>query len=293
MPLPIKLAVLAALVAGLVAAPATARPAPVTPGSAYLALGDSVTFGYQEPAVVPAPRYARASSFVGYPEQLGAVLRLKVANAACPGETSSSFIDPSAQSFGCENVVGPGGTKRPGGYRTLFPLHVRYRGSQLRYAVAFLRAHRNVRLVSLMIGANDLFACQQTTSDACASPAEQQAVLTRLAANVRRILSAIRTRAHYRGQLAIVTYYSLDYASPGQNRVVRALNRTLKTAAQPFSIVVARGFPLLRAAGLRSGSNSCTAGLLTQLGRPGACGVHPSFAGQALLAQALGEAVRT
>jgi lysophospholipase L1-like esterase len=292
MPLPIRLAVLTTLVAGLVAAPAAARPAPVTPGSTYLALGDSVTFGYQEPTVVPAPRYARASSFVGYPEQLGAVLRLKVANAACPGETSSSFIDPSAQSYACENVVGPDGRPRPGGYRASFPLHVRYTGSQLRYAVAFLRAHRDVRLVSLMIGANDFFVCQVTTSDGCSSPAEQQALLRRLAANVRRILSAIRTRAHYRGQLAIVTYYSLDYASPGQNRLVGTLNRTVKTAARPFSIVVARGFPLLRAAALRSQSNTCTAGLLTQLGRPGACGVHPSFAGQALLAQALGRAVR-
>ena len=70
------------------AAPAAAsvRAAPrVSRGSWYLALGDSVTFGYQEPFVVPAPDYHRAASFRGYPEQLGTELHLRVANAACPG----------------------------------------------------------------------------------------------------------------------------------------------------------------------------------------------------------------
>src|SRR5579884_2724368 len=39
-----------------------ARNLPVVPGSRYLALGDSVTFGYEEPQVVPAPDYARAAA---------------------------------------------------------------------------------------------------------------------------------------------------------------------------------------------------------------------------------------
>jgi hypothetical protein len=44
---------------------------------------------------------------------------------------------------------------------------------------------------------------------------------------------------------------------------------------------------------LRStGGNTCVAGLLTQLGSPGTCGIHPSYAGQALLAQALEKVVR-
>jgi hypothetical protein len=46
--------------------PLTLAPA-VTRGSVYLSLGDSVTFGYQEPTVVPAPNYHDASSFLGYP----------------------------------------------------------------------------------------------------------------------------------------------------------------------------------------------------------------------------------
>jgi lysophospholipase L1-like esterase len=70
---------------GLGSALAAGGPAPVTPGSRYLALGDSVVFGYEEPQVVPAPNYHNPASFLGYPELVGAALHLKVANASCPG----------------------------------------------------------------------------------------------------------------------------------------------------------------------------------------------------------------
>jgi len=263
---------------------------PVTRGSTYLSLGDSVTFGYQEPTVVPAPNYHDASSFLGYPEQLGAALHVSVVNPACPGETSASLINASAPSNGCENSPSP--TTPNVGYRTEFPLHVHYKGSQLAFALRYLRAHQNVRLVSLMIGANDLFLCQETTSDACQSSAELNATIAKAAGNIRRIMSAIRIQAHYRGQLAIVNYYSLNYASSVATAPVIALNQAADAAAKPFHVVIADGFDELKAATLHSGSNTCVAGLLTQLGGPGTCGVHPSYAGQALLAQALEKVVR-
>ncbi len=286
------LAVAAAVCAAALTTPAHAASGAVAPGSRYLALGDSVTFGYEEPGVVPAPNYANAASFVNYPQELGAVLGLKVTNAACPGETSASFINPSAQSNGCENQIGPSGTPVPGGYRTLYPLHVNYKGSQLAFAVAFLRAHRSVRLVSLTIGPNDYFVCQKTTASACTSQADLSALLTRIGANVRRILSAIRGRARYRGQLAVVDYYSLNYASPFISGLVRRLNRTLNRAAKPFGRVVADGYAEFAAAAVHSANDPCAAGLLTQLGQPGTCGIHPTYAGHALLAQAVGKAIR-
>jgi lysophospholipase L1-like esterase len=263
---------------------------PLTSGSTYLSLGDSVTFGYQESTVVPAPNYNNASSFLGYPEHLGAALHVNIINPACPGETSASLINASAPSNGCENSPSP--TAPNTGYRTLFPLHVRYKGSQLAFAVGYLRTHQNVRLVSLMIGANDLFLCQETTSDACQSSAELSATIVKAAANIRRIVSAVRNQAHYRGQLAIINYYSLNYASSVANAPVIALNKAADAAAKPFHVVIADGFDELKAASVHSGNNTCVAGLLTQLGSPGTCGVHPSYAGQALLAQALEKVVR-
>jgi lysophospholipase L1-like esterase len=263
--------------------PPVTLTSPVTKGSQYLALGDSVTFGYQEPTVVPAPNYRNASSFLGYPEQLAAELHLRVINPACPGETSASLINASAQSNGCENG--------PIAYRKLYPLHLRYKGSQLAYAVSFLRSHPQVKLVSLMIGANDLFLCQAKTKDGCTSSAEQQAVFTKVAGNVRRILSAVRNQAHYRGQLAIVNYYSLNYAVALLSNASRGLNRAVDEGAKPFGVVIADGYGEFQTASRRSAQNPCTAGLLTQLSI-GGCGVHPTYAGQALLAQALLKAIR-
>jgi len=255
---------------------------PVTPGAGYLALGDSVTFGYEEPQVVPAPDYADASSLVAYPELLGSELHLKVVNAACPGETSSSFIDPTAQSNGCENAPGGGAS-----YRTMFPLHVKYSGSQLNYAVSYLKKHKNVRLVSLMIGANDLLLCQETTADHCASLTEQAAVLATVGKNVKTILSAIRNKAHYGGQIAIVNYYS---PTPAQDASTALGDQSIDAAAKPFHVEVADGLGEFATGSLHSGGNACTAGLLTQLST-GGCGIHPSYAGQSLLAQALEKAI--
>jgi len=277
-----RIVALAFVALAVAAAPAAAarRPA-VTRGSTYLALGDSVPFGYQEPTVVPAPGYGNARNFTGFPELIGSALHLHVANASCPGETSASLVNAAAPSNGCEN-----------GYRRSFPLHVRYKGSQLAYAVKFLRRHRKTRLVSLMIGANDLFLCQKTTSDGCGSAAEQSVVFAKVGVNVRKILSRVRNTARYRGQLAIVTYYSLDYSSPTINTLTSGLNGAVRKAARRFHVVVADGFGTLRAAAAHSGGSTCNAGLLTQLGRPGTCGVHPSYAGSTLLAQALTKAIR-
>jgi lysophospholipase L1-like esterase len=212
---------------------------------------------------------------------LGAELGLKVANAACPGETSSSFVNTSALSLGCENF-----------YRKDYPLHVSYKGSQLAYAVKYLRRYHNVRLVSLMIGANDVFICEDTTKDGCSSPSEQAAVFGKITSNARQILSAIRNKAHYRGQLVLVSYYSLNYTNAFITNGSIGLNKALDSSAKRFHAAIANGFAEFQAAALRSGSNTCTAGLLTMLGKAGDCGVHPSYAGQALLAQTVEKAIR-
>jgi lysophospholipase L1-like esterase len=262
-----------------------AKNLPVIPRSQYLALGDSVTFGYMEPTVVPAPNYGDAASFPGYPEQLGARLRLSVANASCPGETSSSLINTSAPSNGCENNPAHSSNN----YRNN-PLHARYTGSQLAFALSYLRSHHNVRLVTLMIDANDFFVCQETTPDGCASTAEQNATAATVTKNIHTILSTIRKKAHYNGQLVIVNYYSLNYSVPAVNAQTQLLNKVQDAAAKPFGVKIADGYGELQAASAHSGDNTCTAGLLTQLSA-GGCGIHPSYAGQTLLSQALEKAI--
>ncbi len=282
---------------------ANSRPGPGTPASElasepaapahhpvyadrsdYLALGDSVTFGYREAANLPTPDYSDAASFVGYPEDVGAALGLDVANAACPGETSTSLVKPNVLSNGCENSA----SGLPG-YRALYPLHVSYRGTQLQYALRYLRTHPHTELVTLMIGANDGLLCQETTKDQCVS--ELPAVLKQVSSNVAYILRAIRQVARYQRQLVIVNYYSLDYSNTADTASAVALNQAVDAAAQPFDVQIADGFSVLQNAALQSSGKTCQAGLLTQLST-GGCGIHPSIAGQALLALAVEEAMR-
>jgi lysophospholipase L1-like esterase len=290
-----KAPALAILTVALLALPASSsarllssKPLPLSPGTRYLALGDSVTFGYQESTAVPAPNYHDQANFLGYPEHLGAALHVVVANAACPGETSSSLINPSVPSNGCENALG----NVKASYRANYPLHVKYKGSQLAFALAYLKAHANVRLVSLMIGANDYFVCVESTKDGCTSTSELKGVETTVAKNVKTILSAIRNKAHYEGQLAIVNYYSLNYASAADNAQSALLNTVVDKAAKPFHVEVANGYVAFEAQAVHYAGSTCDAGLLTELGKVGTCGIHPSYAGQALLAEALERVVK-
>lgn len=287
----VGLACVSALVAGVALLVTSAFSASERGGTAsraagrdYLALGDSVTFGYREADTSPPPNYSDASSFVGFPEVVGAALGFNVANAACTGESSVSFIFKGGQSNGCETSRGGGP-----GYRTASPLHVSYSGTQLQYAVQYLKSHPQTQLVSLMIGYNDLFVCQETTADRCAS--EVPAVLKQVSINVADILGAIRHGARYDGQVVIVNYYSLDYANSADNGSSREVNAALDGGAKPFHVQIADGFTAFEAAARPFRGDSCAAGLLTHL-TGGGCGIHPSAAGQALLAAAAEGVVR-
>jgi len=264
------------------ALPATAAPLGGAGGSGtYLALGDSVAFGYVPSNAVPAPDYFDPSSFVGYPEDVAQALHIPVSNASCPGETTASFYIPGAQSNGCENS--PGSSV---GYRTEFPLHVQYAGTQMLYTLRYLATHRNTRLVTIDIGANDVFLCQETTADACASPAELQAVLKKIQVNLAIIYALIRDVARYHGPLVALTYYSLDYADPTQVAGTEELNSAIASVTEKFGGKVADGFAAFEGPSAAFGGSPCAAGLLIKL-PDGTCNIHPSPAGHQLLARAI------
>jgi len=264
------------------ALPAAAAPLGGAGGNGtYLALGDSVAFGYVPPEAVPAPDYFDPSSFVGYPEDVAQALHIPVANASCPGETTASFYIPGAQSNGCENS--PGSSV---GYRTEFPLHVQYAGTQMLYALKYLATHRHTRLVTINIGANDAFLCQETTADKCASPAELQATLKKIQVNLAVIYALIRDVARYHGPLVALTYYSLSYSDPTQVAGTEELNSAIASVTEKFGGRVADGFAAFEGPSLAAGGSPCAAGLLIKL-PDGTCNIHPSPEGHQLLAQAI------
>jgi lysophospholipase L1-like esterase len=276
----------AVLVVSVIAAvgAGTTSADPVTGSDAngtYLALGDSVAFGYVPPAAVPAPNYDDAHSFLGYPEYLAQQLRERVSNASCPGETTASMLTAGAQSNGCENSPGS-----PIGYRTLYPLHVQYRGTQMAYALHYLAVHHHTRLVTIDIGANDVFLCQETTADHCSSAAELAGVANEIAGNLATILHDLRIDAGYQGPIVVLTYYSLSYSNPAAIAGAQFLDSVLANVTTANGGIIADGFTAFQ----KFGGDPCAAGLLIKL-PDGTCNIHPSPAGQQVLAAAIVQAI--
>src|SRR5262249_16470713 len=270
-----RAAVVAGIAVGMAAGMVPALPAwagsvtgPAANGT-YLALGDSVAFGFVPRQAVPPPNYRSAHSFVAYPEDVAQALRIRVWNASCPGETTASMLTVGVLSNGCENSPGS-----PVGYSPQFPLHVQYQGTQMAYALKYLAVHRHTQLVTIDIGANDAFLCQETTADHCTSPAELAALVQEIQANLTAIYTQIRAVAHYQGLLVALTYYSLNYSDPVQVGQVKLLNALIEGVTEAF------------------GGSPCSAGLLIKL-PDGTCNIHPSPAGHLLLAQAIENVVGT
>ena len=269
----------------MIAVTPSAPPVVQVPGEpGYLALGDSIAFGYR-----PLPSFAdyrNPAAFTAYPEDVAPALKLNLVNAACPGETTASMINTGAPSNGCETNAwgGPG-------YRRIAPLHVSYRGSQLNYAVRYLQQHPDTRLVTIGIGANDLFRCEATTADHCAGP-DLGRTLAGVTANLDTIMSALRNQAQYRHTLVVVTYYALYYGTAVSVTPVEALNAALAGPAARYGARLANGFAAFRAASARAGGDTCAAGLRIKLAS-GGCDLHPTALGQQVLAAAVEAAVGT
>jgi lysophospholipase L1-like esterase len=284
----VTLALAAALLVAATIAAATASADPVNGSDAngtYLALGDSVAFGYVPGDAVPAPKYLDAHSFVGYPEFLAQQLNERVSNASCPGETTASMLVAGAQSNGCENSLGS-----PVGYSTLYPLHVQYQGTQMQYALQYLAAHKHTQLITIDIGANDAFLCQETTGDQCASPGEFFGVLNEIATNLGAIYHELRVDAGYTGTIVTLSYYSLNYADPTQLALAQFLNLALSGVTTANGGLVADGFGAFAGPSAAHNGSPCAAGLLIRL-PDGTCNIHPSAAGHRLLAAAIAHAI--
>jgi lysophospholipase L1-like esterase len=251
---------------------ASAAP-PVTQGNnTFLALGDSIVFGFISD---DGFAYGNANNFVGYPNYAGGDLRFDTANAACPGETTSSFISAIGADHGC----------RP--YKTSFPLHVGYASTQLEFATAFLATHKQARLVTIGLGANDGFLLQEACGfDIACIQAGIPALLGTIYSNMNTILGDLRATG-FRGVLMVVNYYSLDYTDPVHTGLVVAINETLAAVAAANGAVVADAFSAFQTAASTpfAGGKSCRAGLLNATAaNQFLCDVHPSQSGHQLLA---------
>ena len=126
---------------GTAASGTSKRPVYQPPQSYYLALGDSMAYGFQ-PTKANAPPSA---VHTGYVDLFAARLKklspkIQVVNYGCPGESTVTFTRG-----GCDWLKGGG------------KLHDAFRGSQLAAAEAFLRAHPGkVSPITITLWGNDL-----------------------------------------------------------------------------------------------------------------------------------------
>ena len=248
----------------------------------YLALGDSVAFGF---IAGDGFAYTKAANFVSYADYVGRALDLQTVNPSCPGEASGGF-----------QIAAPGGNDngcRP--YKAHFPLHVSYAGAptQMAFATEYLKTHPSTQLVTLGIGPNDAFILQRICG------ADQNCLVAGLAAmsaNVDAILGGIRATG-YTGVLEVVNYYSLDYGDPAQVQGALLLNHFETASAAAHRAVIADTFTALQNAALPAGGHTCEAGLLNIAASAPApafpnCDVHPSQFGQQTMAEAVDAAYR-
>ena len=179
-PLPLLAALVSALLGvALVAPSAAAKPDPRAVERAmgyYLALGDSLATGYQ-----PTTGNDLDGGYVGDVYEAAAQrAKMRLANIACAGETSQTFVDGGR----CDYV----------------------KGSQLEQAEHFLRAHGQfTRLITIDIGANDVQRCVGGTGtiDFGCIAEGMQAVAT----NLPLILETLRAGAP-NAQIVVLDYYN-------------------------------------------------------------------------------------
>src|SRR6266404_1842589 len=250
---------------------------------AALVLGDSVAFAYIDSA---GHEYINPGNFLGFADDLEDSLRIESVDAGCPGETTASFLSSTGADNGCR------------AFRALFPLHVPYGGTQLEFAKKYLEQHRDVRLVTITLGANDGFllidACATQPDPAACVRAGLPALLAAVEGNVQTILADLRATG-FGGAIVITNYYALDYSDGAATGLRALLNGALEAPAASYGAVVADLFTAFKTAtaGPTFGSKTCNAGLLNaSVHNQLLCDVHPSQSGHRLIARTIAGAFR-
>lgn len=250
---------------------AAAAAASVTPGKYYLALGDSITYGVQPTKAKPTPSASRT----GYVNVFAARLRtlssqIEVVNYGCPGESTVTFTRGGCPAFsdGIE-------------------LHDAFRGSQMKAALAFLRAHPGeVSPITLTLYGNDwlpLLLDECNGKVACVRKRGPSAI-TAFGARLKSIVERLRTAAPT-AEIIVTGAWNPD---PGQLAQLKPTYRSLEVAivraAMPSRARVARMLPVFNPP-VNGRARLCALTFICSKGDP-----HPTDAGYRAMADAVARA---
>jgi lysophospholipase L1-like esterase len=240
---PTIIAVVALGIAALGPHPAAASaPKFDPPKQYYLALGDSLAFGYQQAkideqlaksgTVDPA---AFTTGYVNDFDQMLSSIRpgIHTVNYGCPGENSTEFLS----SPGCPTYP--------------FPLHDGYTASQMGAALAFVRAHPGqVSPITLDIGTNDVgnlvnHCGGYTTASLPCIYAALPGVLDQVGKNLNQIVGTLQEAAPS-SEIIVMEYYNpiavIPSLTSASNAVAGELNGVIAAAALAHRARVADAF---------------------------------------------------
>jgi lysophospholipase L1-like esterase len=260
--------VVACVLALVVASPALAAERFNPPKQYYLALGDSLTFGYQQQKIedeLKAGTY-KPSNFAGFVVPFSNRLlalrpSLSTINYGCPGETTVTFING-----GCPflQVASPPPS-----------LHNSYGAatSQLQAALTYLRQHPGkVSPITVSLGANDALGTLQICGTPESCDAYVPALTQQISTNLDRVLGDLR-RSSPSSEIIVVNLY--DPYAPTFQPIVDTLNQAIGNVAKANDARVADVSQLVT-----DDVSRCTNTLLCT----SAHDIHPTDAGYALMA---------
>jgi lysophospholipase L1-like esterase len=264
--------------------------AEVTARPAILALGDSITFGW-DPFLEPDPTKVDPDNYPGYAELLGERLKLPVHNASCPGETTGAFLSETAPDNGCRASRAAFGTHHD------WTVAGRALDTQMAFVDAYLKRSKP-RFITITIGGNDLLLLQAgCQGDIPCITAGLPATLNKIGENLKTIFAGIAA-SNYKGQIAVLTQYSPHYGDPLNTAALGALREVIRgfvagerVLHPALGVAVADGYAAFEKAASQSGGDSCKAGLMIKNPDGVTCDTHPSPQGDAVLADAVEEAL--
>jgi lysophospholipase L1-like esterase len=270
----------ALMLAAFVIAPAGASAQPAPAGPVYLALGDSISFGYSEqrfnenyPTESPA-RYEEGFDHY-FNKDLGKSFKgITDVNLACPGETSNGLIGENELLGGkasTEPTSPPAlyqglGDWHPCAYHNVdgFPLHAGYGSlSQLEDAVSILTENNKitgkpneVKAITLNIGSNDELAqikqCEvehgsegESAVLACVSYSAVHITIPHILANIGDTLGVLDT--YYHGPIILLGYYNPDtFILPSSDELQEGANAAVEAEILPHfaNVTLANPFPV-------------------------------------------------
>ena len=243
----------------------------------YLALGDSITYGYQ-PTGRPG---ARASTFdTGFVDVFASRLRdvsagITVVNYGCPGESTVTFVRGGCPAFADR-----------------LELHDAFRGPQLKAALSFLRAHPGeVSPITVTLYGNDWLPL---LLDTCKGRIEcvrkhAPAATASFGSRLRAILGQLRAAAPT-AQIVVTGAWNPDPTSLRQLRsTYRSLEASIARAAAAAGVRIARMLPVFNpSVNVRAPkARLCALTFICSKGDP-----HPTDAGYRAMADAVARASR-